>query len=96
MNQPRRLIRMIQVFVIVSALAGASFLTAGLVLGEWHGAVVGSTLLIVSAVAAAVLAVNALLADREAFFCLGELDGWMRGWRGQEPRGADDPPLRRP
>jgi hypothetical protein len=43
--------------------------------------------------ASVVLCVHAMLADRQEYYRRGQLDGWMRGWRGQEP-DVDDPLLR--
>lgn len=41
----------------------------------------------------ALLCLHAMLADRQEFFRRGQLDGWMKGWRGQAPE-VDDPLLR--
>ena len=95
MRKPNRLIRGVRAFVALTALAGVVCLSVAFTLAEWRTALAGCTLVIVSAIASVVWAMDCLLADREAFFFLGELDGWMRGWRGQEPRGASERLLRR-
>lgn len=47
-----------------------------------------------AAVGLGLIGVDRLLAEREEFYRRGQLEGWMRGWRGQEPE-ADDPLRRR-
>lgn len=55
--------------------------------------IAGVALVIVAALGAAVLCIDALLTDRGEFYRRGQLDGWMKGWRGQEP-DAEDPLLK--
>lgn len=90
---PNRLFRIIRVSAIVTALAGVSCLTAAFAENEWRIALVGSTLIIVSAVACAMWAANAIMADRHEFYQRGKADGWMEGWRGQPPT-TNDPLMR--
>jgi hypothetical protein len=89
-----KLIGIIRVGAVLTALAGIGCLAAAFALNEWRTALAGSTLVIVAVVAGSVCTVNALIADRQEFYRRGKLDGWMQGWRGQEPT-ADDPLLRR-
>ncbi|GAB1642503.1 hypothetical protein [Krasilnikovia sp. MM14-A1259] len=55
-------------------------------------AIYGILLVAMASLAAGVLAVERMLAEREQFYRRGHLVGWMRGWRGQEPLN-DDPLL---
>ncbi|BEL07782.1 hypothetical protein Q0Z83_059730 [Actinoplanes sichuanensis] len=90
---PRWLIRGVAGFCAVTALSGVGSSAWAFAHHEWRLALVGSTLLIMSVIAGSVLVGNQLLADRQEFYRRGELNGWMRGWRGQEPE-AGDPLLR--
>jgi hypothetical protein len=53
----------------------------------------GATFLLIAAICGGLICFNAMLADRQEYYRRGQLDGWMRGWRGQEPE-VDDPLLR--
>lgn len=88
-----RLVTYARILALAAALAGVACLAAAFALDEWRTALIGSTLVIVAVVAGAVCTINALIADRHEFYRRGKLDGWMEGWRGQEPT-ADDPLLR--
>jgi len=95
-DQPERgfrLITIVRILAIVTAVVGVGGLVAAFCLNEWRTAVVGGALLVVAVMAAAVCVIDALLADRGEFYRRGKLDGWMEGWRGQEP-SADDPLLK--
>jgi hypothetical protein len=48
---------------------------------------------ILSGLAGVVLCVNWMLADRQAFYQRGKVDGFYQGWHGQLP-DVDDPLLR--
>lgn len=79
---------------------GAAAGVAGLVLAVldaktpgMHGAVYAAASFVLSGLAAAIVVINRMLADRQEHYRRGQLDGWMRGWRGQEPE-VDDPLLR--
>lgn len=89
-----KLIRGVQVVAGGTALAGVGALTGAFVENEWRVAVVGYSLLLLSAVAGSVLVINALLADRNVFYQRGKADGYYEGWRGMPPT-VDDPLLRR-
>ncbi len=91
--RPGRLVQAVRLLVCVTATAGVGCLVAAFCLDEWRTALAGSTLLVISAIAGAVWVINGLLAERNRFYQRGFLDGWMRGWRGQEP-STDDPLLR--
>lgn len=88
-QRPSTTIRLVAVVAAGTALTGVVLLTAAIVLEEWRTALIGSTLLVVSAIAGNVLVWDRLMADRQEFYRRGQLDGWMRGWRGQEPEGCD-------
>jgi hypothetical protein len=87
---PERLIRAVIATAAASGLAGAVCVSVAFTLGEWRTGLTGATLIIISAMAGAVLICDRLMADRQEFYRRGQLDGWMRGWRGQEPT-VDDP-----
>lgn len=87
-----RLLRGVQVFTALTALGAAACLATALNHDRWHYALAAATLAMMAAMGAALLAGNAMLADRQDFYRRGQLDGWMRGWRGQEP-DVDDPLL---
>lgn len=84
--------------VVATATVAAVALAGGLTLVGFdvaapHGmrfAVYAAGCFVLAGVAAAVLCVHALLADRGKFYQRGQLDGWMKGWRGQAP-DVDDP-----
>lgn len=94
-QRPDWTIRAVALTAAGTALGGIGCLAAAFALREWRTALAGSTLMIVAAIAGAVLVLNRLLADRQKFYQRGQLDGWMRGWRGQEP-SSEDPLWRRP
>lgn len=80
---------------------GAAALVTGLVLAGLdiarphgvHFAIYAASCFVLSGLSGALICVNAILADREEFYRRGQLDGWMKGWRGQEPE-VNDPLLR--
>lgn len=88
-GRPHRLIRVVQVFAVTAAVAGASCLTVSWCLDHVRAAIVGAALLVLSGVAAAVWVADALVADRNAFYVRGKADGWYEGWRGQLPTDTD-------
>lgn len=88
------IVRGVQIFTSVTALAGVGSLTFAFSHNEWRMGVVGMTFTIIACIGGAVLCVEALLADRNAFYNRGEADGHYKGWRGLPP-GVDDPLLRR-
>jgi hypothetical protein len=89
-----RLTRGVQIFTVTAALAGTGCLAFAFSRDEWRSALIGSTLIILSAIGASVWVAGMVLADRQDFYHRGLLDGWMRGWRGQPP-DVDDPLVRR-
>lgn len=86
--------------IIGVRLFTAVALTAGIGLGvtdlAGHGQIhlVGASLtcFILAGISAALLILLMTLADAGEFYRQGQLNGWMRGWRGQEPE-VDDPLL---
>lgn len=89
-----RLICGVRIFAAVTT-------AAGIALGIWDLAGDGSVHLVMPSVGCFVLAgqattillVHSLLASHQEFYRRGQLDGWMKGWRGQQP-DVDDPLLR--
>jgi hypothetical protein len=75
-----------------AALAAGIGMGVGDVAGSGHVHLVApaAVCFMLSGLAATILIVHAMLADRQEFYRRGQLDGWMRGWRGQEPE-VDDP-----
>ncbi|MET0423610.1 MAG: hypothetical protein ABW046_07040 [Actinoplanes sp.] len=77
---------------IFTGTAGAGWVATmmlAFVNGGWREALAAATLSIFAVVGGAVLCVHAVIASRLEFYKRGHLDGWMRGWRGQEPQGED-------
>ena len=89
-HRPHWLIRAVTLTSAGTALLGMGLIAAAFALEEWRTALAGSTLLIISALAGTVLAMNWLMADRQEFYRRGHLDGWHLGWRGLPP-GSGDP-----
>jgi hypothetical protein len=84
----------IGIFGAVAMVAG--LILAGLDFAEprgLHYAVYAASCFVLSGLAGGLICINAILADRREFYRRGQLDGWMKGWRGQEPE-VDDPLLR--
>jgi hypothetical protein len=89
-----RLICGVRIFAAIAVAAGVA-------LGAWDLAGDGGVHLIMPSVGCFVLAsqattiliVHSLLASHQEFYRRGQLDGWMKGWRGQQP-DVDDPLLR--
>jgi hypothetical protein len=81
-------------FAVLTTLAGAILAVADLA-GDAsvHLIAPAATSFMLAGMASVVLCVHAMLADRQEYYRRGQLDGWMRGWRGQEP-DVDDPLLR--
>ncbi len=78
---------------LYTAITGGSavvLLTIAFLLGRWHIALAGTTVALLAGAGGVVLCIHAMLADRHEFWRRGQLDGWMRGWRGLEPE-VDDP-----
>lgn len=90
-----RLINGIRIFTAVMLLAGFSMAVWSLAEGSasLHLALGGATFFVLAGMGGVVLSLQAILAERQEFYRRGHLDGWMRGWRGQEP-GGDDPILK--
>jgi hypothetical protein len=86
-------IRYVKAFAATTGAGSLVCLTVAVMRDEWRIALIGSTLAVLAAVAAGVLTVNALLADRQEFYRRGQLEGWHRGWNGQLPE-TDDPLLK--
>lgn len=88
------MVRWLRTAAVVSGLAGVSASTIEIVTVEYlHLNPVAGAFFVLSGIAVAVLCVEAMLAERQEFYRRGQLDGWMRGWRGQEP-DVDDPLMR--
>jgi hypothetical protein len=88
---PGKLIIGLRIFTAVATAAGIALGVADLASsGSVHLVIpcVGS--FVFAGLAANNLVHHHLLADRQEFYRRGQLDGWMKGWRGQEP-GTDDP-----
>jgi hypothetical protein len=89
-----RLIIAIHAVLVVAVLAG--LVLVGIDIDLPHGirfAIYAAACFMTSALCAALLVMHAMLADRQEFYRRGQLDGWMKGWRGLEP-DVDDPLLR--
>lgn len=80
-------------FTVTAAVASIACIVAAVIDRDLPTELAASTLCVVCAIGGALWVGNALLADRLDFYQRGQLDGWMRGWRGQEPE-VDDPLLR--
>ena len=88
-----RLIFGIRLFTAAGLAAGLGLGVADVAShGGVHLVIPSATCFMLSGLSATILIVHALLADRQEFYRRGQLDGWMRGWRGQEPE-IDDPLL---
>lgn len=73
----------------VLATVGALCMAWAFTTEEWRVALLGTTLLLLAGMGGTVLCLRRFLADRQEFYQRGQLDGWMRGWRGQEPEVFD-------
>jgi hypothetical protein len=82
------LVHAIRIFTVAALLAGAACLTVAFSFEHWPTAMAGSVLLVAATVGGAVWVLQNVVADRCAFYERGKLDGWMRGWRGQEPEAG--------
>lgn len=76
----------------VAVVACAAFGSAAAVSASHHVQLLvgAATCAVLSAIGGAVLAMNTVLANRRDYYRQGQLDGWIRGWRGQPPE-ADVP-----
>lgn len=88
-----RLVAGIVTFGVAAGVGGLVLVGLDIDLTNVHLAVYSVACFVLAGLAAGLVCINALLADRQEFYRRGQLDGWMRGWRGQEP-DADDPLLR--
>lgn len=88
-HRSKRLLRGIQIFTAVTALGAVGSLTTAFCLDDWRTAVAGGVLAVMSTAAGALWCLHNMLADREEFYRRGQLDGWFRGWHGQEPDAGD-------
>jgi hypothetical protein len=88
------LIRSVRIITVSLAFVGIGVLSAAFAHNEWRTGVVGFTLIVAACTGAVVWAIDAMLADRNAFYERGSLDGFMRCWRGELP-SAKDPLVRR-
>src|SRR5687768_6837945 len=75
-------IRSVKIFTVVSALAGVGFLTYGFAHPHWHCTAYGMMLTVLAGIGGSTLVLNAMAADRHAFYRDGYLRGWMRGFHG--------------
>lgn len=93
-RRPGALITAVRCFTVAAALAGTGLTVADLAGdGAVHLVAAAATSFLLSGMAGGVWIVHAMLADRQEFYRRGQLDGWMKGWRGQPP-DVDDPLLR--
>lgn len=88
-----RLVAGIRWFTVTTSGAAVGCLVACFTHGGVHIMIAAATLCVVSSISGALWCGHALLADRLDFYQRGQLDGWIRGWRGQEPE-VDDPLIR--
>lgn len=92
--EPRTMIAAVAGVAALTAIAGVALGVADLAgHGNVHLVVPAMTCFVLAGLSSAVLAIHHMLADRQEFYRRGQLDGWMKGWRGQEP-DVDDPLLR--
>lgn len=101
-GRPNHLILAVRIFAGAAAAAGVALGAVDLAAdGGVHLVVPAVGCLLLAGLAAAVLVLQAILtdlhadlhaelADRQEFYRRGQLDGWMKGWRGTEP-DVDDP-----
>lgn len=92
-DAPLRLMRWVMAHTILAGAGAVGCLAISLITGDWHAALAGATLLILSTQGGAVLMINAMVCDRQEFYRRGQLDGWYRGYRMQVPE-VDDPLFR--
>jgi hypothetical protein len=93
-SRSSRLVVGIWVFGTVAAAGG--LVLVGLDLAHPHSlryAVYAGACLVVAGICGGLICLRAMLAGCQEFYRRGQLDGWMRGWRGQCP-DVDDPLLR--
>lgn len=60
----------------------------------FHFAVYAAACFVLAGLSGTLLVLRAMLADCQEFYRRGQLDGWMKGWRGQQPE-VDDPLIKR-
>lgn len=83
----------VRLFTAGMVLMALGWLIAAFTFAGWRSALAAATFFILAVLGGVVLVLDALLASRREFYQRGQLDGWMRGWRGQQPE-VDDPLLR--
>jgi hypothetical protein len=86
------LITGVRIFSVVSVVVSIGFFSAAVAYDNWRWALAAATVLNFAVMGGVVLAIDAMFNGRREFYQRGQLDGWMRGWRGQEPE-VDDPLL---
>jgi hypothetical protein len=84
-------------FTGTALVAGLICLVCAFAHGDWRYALAATGFILLAGIGGAVLCIDAIicdfktiLAERQEFYRRGQLDGWMKGWRGQEP-DVDDP-----
>jgi hypothetical protein len=93
-REPHAMITAVACVAAVTVIAGVALGVADLAgHGGIHLVMPAMTCFVLAGLSSAVLVIHTMLADRQEFYRRGQLDGWMRGWRGQEP-DVDDPLLR--
>lgn len=55
----------------------------------FHFAVYAAACFVLAGLAGTLLVLRAMLADCQAFYRRGHLDGWIKGWNGQNPETGD-------
>jgi hypothetical protein len=83
----------VRLFTAFMTLKALGFLISAFTFAGWRSALAAATFFILAVLGGLVLTIDCLLAERQEFYRRGQLDGWMRGWRGQEPE-IDDPLLK--
>lgn len=95
-TKPRRhVLTGVRLFTAAAVLTGVVLAAVEITSGahDLYRVSAAVTSLFFGGLAGTVLCLRSMLASRQDFYRRGQLDGWMRGWRGQEPE-VDDPILR--
>lgn len=91
---PGWLIRSVQIFAVVTALAGVTLVSASFTMRDWRPGIAGMVLLFAAITAGGIWILHALLDDRSGFYLRGWLAGWYAGWHGKIPN-PEGPLLRK-
>lgn len=77
------------IFGTLSLIAAVTLTVLDAEFNHDHLAIYAAACLVLAGLSGAMLCLHCMLADRDEFYCRGQLDGWMRGWRGQTPEDGD-------